>query len=384
MYDVLTGKQRALVFPVMCNGFVKIDYSDNVPDSADDIGYGIWSHSGDFTFEAIVTPYDINGASDLELDGRTLTASKKIMPNNVNESTLTNYQSNLYLSGSNRVSHEMRIFSSTHFYISLKNGTVRTHNQPAEYHILVGIKLSSGAVQEFITTSPVILPTNTRSWAYSSIGELTATGLNEEGRVEYELCTAIDNSSNSGTAFSSGDNVLPVTDFSSDANAPAQRGQELFVRNGFTYTSIGTVSSVAHGPDTLTLFANYVGDLPNTTQIFKRTYLDPTYVENSFHIACTYDETAKNLNIYLNGLLVKTGTHAQSGTFSFEDEDLFIGATGGGATGVDSAATNKQFMGEMHEMCLTSVIRRRFPSINSLHPNYNDTLFYFRFEEVDL
>jgi hypothetical protein len=124
--------------------------------------------------------------------------------------------------------------------------------------------------------------------------------------------------------------------------------------------------------------------LPNTTQIFKRTYLDPTYVENSFHIACTYDETAKNLNIYLNGLLVKTGTHAQSGTFSFEDEDLFIGATGGGATGVDSAATNKQFMGEMHEMCLTSVIRRRFPSINSLHPNYNDTLFYFRFEEVDL
>ena len=43
MYDVLTGKQRALVFPVMCNGFVKIDYSDNVPDSADDIGYGVWS-----------------------------------------------------------------------------------------------------------------------------------------------------------------------------------------------------------------------------------------------------------------------------------------------------------------------------------------------------
>ena len=265
------------------------------------------------------------------------------------------------------------------FYISLKNGTVRTHNQPAEYHILVGIKLSNGAVQEFLTTAPVILPTNTRSWAYSSIGELTATGLNEEGRIEYELCTAI-----RGSGFSSGDSVVPINTFTTDANAPAQRGQELFVRNGFTYTSIGTVSSVSASANTLTLFAAYVGDLPNTTQIFKRTYLDPTYVENSFHIACTYDETAKNLNIYLNGLLVNTGTHAQSGTFSFEDEDLFIGATGGGATGVDSAYTNKQFMGEMHEMCLTSVIRRRFPSITSLHPNYNDTLFYFRFEEVDL
>lgn len=379
MYDVLTGKQRALIFPVMCNGFVKIDYSDNVPDSTDDVGYGIWSHGGDFTFEAIVTPYDVNGPSDLELDGRTLTASKKIMPNNVNESTLTNFQSNLYLSGSNRVVQEMRIFSSTNFYISLQNGTARTHNQPAEYHILVGIKLSNGAVQEFLTTAPVILPTNTRSWIYSSIGELTATGLNEEGRVEYELCTAI-----RGTGFSSGDSVVPVTAFSTDANAPAQRGQELFIRNGFTYTSIGTVSSVSASANTLTLFAVYVGALANTTQIFKRTYLDPTYVENSFHIACTYAETPKELNIYLNGLLVKTGTHAQSGTFSFEDEDLFIGATGGGATGVDSARTNKQFMGEIHEMCFSSVYRRRFPSITNLLPNFNDTLFYFRFEEVDL
>ena len=379
MYDVLTGKQRALVFPVMCNGFVKIDYSDNVPNSSDDVGYGIWSHSGDFTFEAIVTPYDVNGASNLELDGRTLTASKKIMPNNVNESTLTNYQSNLYLSGSKRVVQEMRIFSSTNFYISLQNITNRTHNQPAEYHILVGIKLSNGAVQEFLTTAPVILPTNTRSWIYSSIGELTATGLNEEGRVEYELCTAI-----RGSGFSSGDSVVPVTNFSSDGNAPAQRGQEIFVRNGFTYTSIGTVSSVSASANTLTLFAAYVGDLPNTTQIFKRTYLDPTYVENSFHIACTYAETPKELSIYLNGLLVKSGTHAQSGTFSFEDEDLFIGANGDGATGVDSAYTNKQFMGEIHEMCLSSVYRRRFPSITNLLPNFNDALFYFRFEEVDL
>ena len=82
--------------------------------------------------------------------------------------------------------------------------------------------------------------------------------------------------------------------------------------------------------------------------------------------------------------MVKTATHGQSGTFSFEDEDLFIGATGSGSTGIFSAETNKQFMGEMHEMCLTSVIRRRFPSTTNLLPNYNDTLFYFRCEEVDL
>ena len=67
-----------------------------------------------------------------------------------------------------------------------------------------------------------------------------------------------------------------------------------------------------------------------------------------------------------------------------EDEDLFIGANGNREVGMSSAIDNKQFMGEMHEMCLTSVIRRRFPSTTNLLPNYNDTLFYFRFEEVDL
>ncbi len=91
MYDILTGKQRALVFPVMCNGYVKIDYSDNVPDSTDDVGYGIWSHSGDFTFESIVTPYDINGAFNTTLRGRTLTASTKVMPNNGHQSALSGY-----------------------------------------------------------------------------------------------------------------------------------------------------------------------------------------------------------------------------------------------------------------------------------------------------
>ena len=62
MYEVLTGKQRSLVFPIMCNAFVKLDYSDNIPDTnsntdtSDDIAYGLWAHEGSFSFEGIVTP----------------------------------------------------------------------------------------------------------------------------------------------------------------------------------------------------------------------------------------------------------------------------------------------------------------------------------------
>ena len=67
MYRLLTGKQRSLVFPVMCNSFVKIDYRDNIPEgvdgaspSDDDIRYGIWNHKDSFTIESTLTPYDIN------------------------------------------------------------------------------------------------------------------------------------------------------------------------------------------------------------------------------------------------------------------------------------------------------------------------------------
>lgn len=361
MYDVLTGKQRALVFPVMCNADVKIDYSDNVPDSADDIGYGVWSHSGDFTFEAIVTPYDINGALTTALGGRTLVQNKKIIPSNHD-----------YLPTSSALSHEMRIFSSTNFYISLKNSTTTNANQPSEYKILVGIKLSSGAVQEFITDNAVILPTKDRSWVYSADN---LNLINSEGRIEFDSIGILD------VPREADDTTLT---FGSLTSSQVGVGDQLYYLIGGSMVLLGTATAVNTTNYTVTV--NFEDDLylPVYTRVFRRAYADPTYINNSFHIACTYDETAKELNIYFNGLLVKTGTHAQSGTFVFEPEDLFIGANGNREVGTSSAVNNKQFMGEMHEMCLTSVIRRRFPSINTLHPNYNDTLFYFRFEEVDL
>ena len=189
MYDILVGKQRGLVFPVMCNAHIKIDYSDNVPSSADGINYGIWAHRGSFTFESIVTPYDINGMSladgatqtlscttnasatnkkyidgftststlvagmtvsgdgiptgskiveintngtsiDIDNDATTDTtadrtfvfekptaiASQKVMPSVIqSDADSANFQSEDYLTQSARLTHEMRIFSSTNF-----------------------------------------------------------------------------------------------------------------------------------------------------------------------------------------------------------------------------------------------------------------------------
>ena len=81
---------------------------------------------------------------------------------------------------------------------------------------------------------------------------------------------------------------------------------------------------------------------------------------------------------------VKTDTHATDSTFSFDRVDSYIGANGTGATGVGSATTNKQFMGEIHEMSMMNVSRKEFKGVFNLLPNFDNTLFYFRFEEADL
>ena len=72
MQTVLVGKKKGLMFPMMCNGFVKVDYSNNIPDlegdglTTTDIPYGIWGHVGSFCFDAVITPYETNGsASDI-------------------------------------------------------------------------------------------------------------------------------------------------------------------------------------------------------------------------------------------------------------------------------------------------------------------------------
>ena len=41
------GRQYGLQFPVMCDGYVSVDYSDNIASE----GRGIWDHEGSFTVE---------------------------------------------------------------------------------------------------------------------------------------------------------------------------------------------------------------------------------------------------------------------------------------------------------------------------------------------
>jgi hypothetical protein len=88
--------------------------------------------------------------------------------------------------------------------------------------------------------------------------------------------------------------------------------------------------------------------------------------------------------MYVDGRKLTTGIHGTDATFSFSKENMYLGANGTGATGAASAVTNKQFMGVLHEVSIMNKRRRKFPSLNTLLPSYDNTLLYLRFEEVDV
>ena len=80
-YRIYAGNKKALVFPIMGDGYVHLDYSKHIPkgpDGAsysesthgigidetaddDDAKYGLWSLADSFTMEGIITPFDVNG-----------------------------------------------------------------------------------------------------------------------------------------------------------------------------------------------------------------------------------------------------------------------------------------------------------------------------------
>tara|TARA_R110002012_G_scaffold162898_2_gene325216 strand:- start:12061 stop:14517 length:2457 start_codon:yes stop_codon:yes gene_type:complete len=59
-YRIYSGDKKSLVFPIMGDGYVHLDYSKHIPTGSDD-PYGLWAHKSSFTIEGIITPYDING-----------------------------------------------------------------------------------------------------------------------------------------------------------------------------------------------------------------------------------------------------------------------------------------------------------------------------------
>ena len=411
-YSIFAGKQKSLVFPIMCNGFLTIDYAKNVPDAttsadtSDDIPYGIWAHRGSFTFEAIVTPYDINGSGTYTSNQVHLPQnfSKKIFPESAQTAGfVSTEESSLYMYKDERLDHRMTLFYSPTFQVFLQNVSKHNYRNPAEYKIVVKLKLGSNSIETF--TSPIaIQPTKDTYVKYSSSD--TFNGLDANGRTAF---IKLGESAVGSFGYTGGNmnGTFVVHNSAFPVNSTVHGAQDVFVKDGDSYFQIGTLKNLAttflsihpnSGPIT-----DYTSLLNSGAEIFIEAEKDCAYVNNLFHVACSYDDTDKRINIFLDGSLIFTGTSSNTETFEFLRENMYIGANatgthggafnailenrgarGGGTNADSSAVTNEQFMGELHEMSFVNIVRNQFSSITNLTPNYANTLLYLRFEEVDV
>jgi len=383
MYRLLTGKQRSLVFPVMCNAFVKIDYSDNIPrgvDGAfttdDEVLYGIWNHKDSFTIESTLTPYDINGyglvssiPSTTNSEKMMAGISKTILDNSTNREQKPSYRylndTNKYGTSSTLNGYEMRIFHSEKVKLSLLNASEHGFNNPSEYRIKFEVDIGGTNVS---LTSPIVI---SPIFGKPQKGSVALEGFDSKGKVNYQSATSANVTGNAASAIS----------FDANVESDFHHEQQIYVRDGFDFTQVGVVNSVSGSVATmkeLTVADSFlVGK-----KIFIPTTKNPFYVNQVHHIAATFNDLTRQMRIYYGGKLVASTDHTSTAEFSFTQDDMFLGANGVGATGRDTSHTNNQFMGELHEFAFTNGARETF-DLASLNPRFAEVLLYFRFEEVD-
>jgi len=161
------GDTRALVFPVMCDGYLKIEYddynSDNLTGSntIDLSRNQLWDYGGPFSIEAIITPYDVNGighrtSGQGRLDSTKTPPSPNLSLDDQTNNT-SNYQSVSYF-GAGRNTHKMMIFCNDYLKFYLQNTTSSNFNQPAEYKLVVELTDSVGTpIAHTVASDPVFV-----------------------------------------------------------------------------------------------------------------------------------------------------------------------------------------------------------------------------------
>ena len=112
------------------------------------------------------------------------------------------------------------------------------------------------------------------------------------------------------------------------------------------------------------------------------------YVLRPFHVAMGYDNASQKVSLYLDGGELQTDVYNADGTlvldftdFEFEESDCYFGSNGNATLATRRAS---QFMGEMHELCISGAYKNEFQTIDTLLPNYRNNLLYYRFEEANL
>lgn len=208
MPGVYVGDTKSLVFPMLCDGYIKQVYGDlNLTNPIQDLEVrgGLWGQTTPFTFEAIITPYDVNGYGTKTGTGVGISDSQKTSPSLSIDVTSNeaNYQSNSFFT--NRTAQKMHLFYNRNFEVYLENTTIsttglknKTFNRPAEYRIVAKIH-QDNTTKVTATSDTIIKPNNLLHGYYDPDGyyngintELTKVSANAVNAVPSKVVT-IDN-----------------------------------------------------------------------------------------------------------------------------------------------------------------------------------------------
>ncbi len=341
VYTVFSKDRKSLQFPVMCDGYITIPrHSGNTPSQE----IGLWSHSGGLSFEAVITPYDINGNPD------NFNATQKSLSRDT--------QGEAYLPEANRKDHEMVLFYNTNLKISLDMVDNYTNPYvPASYKLKVDMKI--GLTTTSLTSETIIAPT--------SIDESSLL-------PNFYLY-------NNHTAYAK-DSLRVVSAHNVSANTITLDGTPS-IGAGYTVykddgTSLGTITSVSGNVLTTDGFTS---SLTNGIGIFHSLPQEPLYANSTHHIAFSYSPQGL-MQLFYNGKLVGSTTHGVGGNFSIDTSDCYIGQNPTASGYSDRRKT--QFMGELHEISILRISKTQFRSTNTLYPLFKEILLYMDFEEANL
>ena len=343
VYTVFSKDRKSLQFPVMCNGYITIPrHSGNTPSQE----IGLWSHSGGLSFEAVITPYDINGNPD------NFSATQKSLSRDT--------KGVAYLPQANRTQMSMHIFNNTNLVIELVNKeNYANPTLPAKYSIKVTMTIGS-------TTTTL-----------ESSAVITTTSIDESS------LSPADYLYNNHTPFAKkSTRTVGSTDHS--ANTITLSGTPDF-GSGYTFyksdgTSLGTVSLVSTNTLTLPDFTSAQAPANGTT-VYYSLPQEPLYVNSTHHIAFSYSPQGL-MQLFYNGKLVGSKAHGVGGNFSFHASDCYIGQDA--SSGSRTTRRLSQFMGELHEISILGISKTQFKSTNTLYPLFKEILLYMDFEEANL
>lgn len=339
VYTVFSKDRKSLQFPVMCDGYITIPrHSGNTPSQE----IGLWDHSGGLSFEAVITPYDINGNPD------NFNATQKSLSRDT--------KGEAYLSEANRKDHEMVLFYNTNLKISLDMVDNYTNPYlPASYKLKVDMKI--GVVTTSLSSETIITPT--------SIDE---SSFNPTFYLYNNHTPFAKESTRNVNTYNISTNTITLSG-TPDMGA----GYVVYKDDG---TSLGTITSVSGNILTTDGFT-----IAPSSDIFYSLPQEPLYANGIHHVAFSYSPQGL-MQLYYNGKLVGSTTHGVGGDFSIDTSDCYIGQNPTASGYSDRRKT--QFMGELHEISILGISKTQFRSTNTLYPLFKEILLYMDFEEANL